>query len=1248
VNIVDGQGRTTRLSYERSAGVLLEAADDLGHSLRLTTADACGTGFADELRFGERLVAKYLFQGYDLAKVTDGDGRSLREYAYDPLYGGLLFAVLNESGTPIAEFSYDGAGRATGLVDAESSVSVAYGENGLRSVTEHLGATSSTSQRRLSQSGLVESISDQCACGPARTFTYSAGKLTCTTDATGHITYYERDGLGRVIQQAQYKGYACPLSPTTTLPADRARQEWREYGVLKPIAQGVTLDLDRVLSVSRKSTFSSGYAAESFDYDPTTKTIDPTGYTCIDAPLPSGAVVCRHIETGYVTLPNNSKATERHATFYSYDARGRLVRAVGPINLDRPSPADVTPIQERTYWPDTESFDRRGRLHEVKRFPSPTSAPLITSYDYDAFGASQVTVPSGGVTTIAHDSRGRPTVVTGPGSGRVETRYYDGLLPRLTIQRTGSTRRYTYGASGRLASVEALDRDPEVAGAAPAKAWSEHHDYDLAGNRVHSERRDAAGAVVWTQDREYDVQHRVLRESHPEVPSVARSWSYDGAGFLTATTDEEGRGTVFTPDALGRVAKVRRTGFDAQGLPVGLDVAAYTYQNYSDSLANVADGKAYHQGTYYYPNDFGRLESLSTYTLSQTNVTYAYDARGNVLQRKFGTVTIDYTFDGLDRLLTTTARNTSDSSTISYTYRYDESGFAGFLTSVVEPERTVRFTYDAAGRVATETFEESGVATPLVTRYDWDDDGDLTRITLPSGLAIGLVLDPASKRPTRVYDAASGGDYASGVAFYPSGPLRSLTFGNGLPLAQTLNRRYEPIAITTGPLQLGYTMSPAGDVQSISAGSSTSIFAYDFLDRLVQSPGWFAYGYDGAGNRTSETVESASATYTLNFDRIYEQKVPSGATTARKLIFGHDNRLSVASVAAYDPPYTSPKRAVCLRHDALDRLTSVGQVPPTYAGSSCASDAVFTQPIARFKYDFRGRRVARWLASTAQWVYFVNALGGEPLEELERPASTTAPWSPVRAYVWLEGRPVAQLEHPGTAPGLPWSYAIHADHLGLPRAVTNASQAVVWSSVVRPYGDLAETTTPDPISGRTVVTNLRLPGQYDERLLGTVGLQGPYYNWNRWYLPGVGRYLEADPIALAGGFNSEFGIEWYGYAGENPLRYSDRRGLSYFDDRGCPGCEDTCCCAAVKYGPDACPGASPPRIPVEPGKPPPTPKRPTCETIEQQPPPPKPPIPNLGEDKYKLCVRACQAAASNAVLRAACYAMCLGVLAENL
>jgi hypothetical protein len=71
-----------------------------------------------------------------------------------------------------------------------------------------------------------------------------------------------------------------------------------------------------------------------------------------------------------------------------------------------------------------------------------------------------------------------------------------------------------------------------------------------------------------------------------------------------------------------------------------------------------------------------------------------------------------------------------------------------------------------------------------------------------------------------------------------------------------------------------------------------------------------------------------------------------------------------------------------------------------------------------------------------------------------------------------------------------------------------ASSARTPSGSSFAYGETA--------SGRQKVTNLRLPGQYDERLFaaaGISGLQGPYYNWNRWYLPSVGRYLELDPAA---------------------------------------------------------------------------------------------------------------------------------------
>jgi RHS repeat-associated protein len=237
--------------------------------------------------------------------------------------------------------------------------------------------------------------------------------------------------------------------------------------------------------------------------------------------------------------------------------------------------------------------------------------------------------------------------------------------------------------------------------------------------------------------------------------------------------------------------------------------------------------------------------------------------------------------------------------------------------------------------------------------------------------------------------------------------------------------------------------------------------------------------------------------------------------------------------------------AVCLRHDPLGRIVLVGYTELSAVSPdslSCMTDASVKAPIARFKYDARGRRIARQDAATGQWTYIMSDPAGNPLSELQL---TEGVWTRVRDYVWLDGRPLAQVEYPGPTPqGEGYAYYFHLDHIGLPRAMTNAAGQLVWNTFPRPYGDIAEKTMTDPLSGRVVVTNLRLPGQYDERLLGSLGLQGPYYNWNRWYLPGVGRYLELDPIALRGKFNGRYGLDWYGYALANPLRFGDPLGLS--------------------------------------------------------------------------------------------------------
>ncbi|HSN90694.1 MAG TPA: DUF6531 domain-containing protein, partial [Anaeromyxobacteraceae bacterium] len=107
VKVVDGQGNATHLAYDRRGGTLLTVGDDLGRSLQVESADACGTGLASELRYAGTTVATYQYgANLELLAARDAEGRVLRGYAYEP-GGWLLLAVLDEAGAAIAEFSYD-------------------------------------------------------------------------------------------------------------------------------------------------------------------------------------------------------------------------------------------------------------------------------------------------------------------------------------------------------------------------------------------------------------------------------------------------------------------------------------------------------------------------------------------------------------------------------------------------------------------------------------------------------------------------------------------------------------------------------------------------------------------------------------------------------------------------------------------------------------------------------------------------------------------------------------------------------------------------------------------------------------------------------------------------------------------------------------------------------------------------------------------------------------------------------------
>ncbi|TFY96148.1 RHS repeat-associated core domain-containing protein, partial [Ramlibacter humi] len=71
----------------------------------------------------------------------------------------------------------------------------------------------------------------------------------------------------------------------------------------------------------------------------------------------------------------------------------------------------------------------------------------------------------------------------------------------------------------------------------------------------------------------------------------------------------------------------------------------------------------------------------------------------------------------------------------------------------------------------------------------------------------------------------------------------------------------------------------------------------------------------------------------------------------------------------------------------------------------------------------------------------------------------------------------------------------------------------------------------NPSSLGTFTFNQRFPGQVFDTETGL------NQNWNREYRTAWGRYVQSDPIGLAGGINT------FSYVGANPLSFSDAKGL---------------------------------------------------------------------------------------------------------
>lgn len=101
-------------------------------------------------------------------------------------------------------------------------------------------------------------------------------------------------------------------------------------------------------------------------------------------------------------------------------------------------------------------------------------------------------------------------------------------------------------------------------------------------------------------------------------------------------------------------------------------------------------------------------------------------------------------------------------------------------------------------------------------------------------------------------------------------------------------------------------------------------------------------------------------------------------------------------------------------------------------------------------------------------------------------------------------------------------YFVRTDHIGWPIFSTDAEGTKVWEASYLPFGGVHVSIGAN--------STLRFPGQWFQTETWL------HQNWMRDYDPTLGRYLQADPLGLVDGANV------YGYALQNPGRYTDLRG----------------------------------------------------------------------------------------------------------
>ncbi len=831
----------------------------------------------------------------------------------------------------------------------------------------------------------------------------------------------------------------------------------------------------------------------------------------------------------------------------------------------------------------------RDSLHRIMRIDYPDTG--YETFTYNAFNEILThRMTSGGTETFTYDARGMKTMYRDPyhATGNPTAWYLYDAYDRLW-KVTDS--RGTAAGAAAYTTIYAYNKRGELIRVTHPGATFIQYGYDPAGNRISviDELNHATNYV-------YDDYRRVTTTTDALNHSTTRGYipwgqtnSYITTSNLTyvATAPSGKRVFSYTDNNL-RLASVAQA-------PGTVDAAttSYTYDAAGNVLTvtepNGQAGQLFAGAHSTFTYDKRNRKLTATDAFNQTT-SWAYDAAGNVVKeiRPDGQFRTWDTYDSMNRVKKTTG---FAGDVTQYVYDLD-----GTMTQLTDAKGAIYlFGYDLLNRKTSEKYPADYYGATRSEIWSYDIAGNLATHSCPIGWIKTFGYDARNRQTSASWNTTYGQTVGSTTVYDAANRVTSIVSGTtkvAFGYDNANHKIWEDQTLSGLPARRVNTFVDIdGNVTTLTVPAGSYGLNYDYTNRqqLAHITNWFAYTYDASGNLTkrqdiAQGADSTNVQYDkLNRPTLCEQTGANDISVTRSHYeydvlsnvqdtwreeqankgerFGYDNNNQLKSVlynadAPWNTAPTGYDRSVSYSFPAnglnrtsmndngvitnytpngLNQYTAVGAQAPVYDGNfqlynyngwgyihdadGRLTAATATGHSASFVYDGLGRCVKRTIDGVAM-LFTYN--GWKPILEWDAAGNRTAYniYGPGADEILIRWQTTGFLHY-------------HLDRMGNVQFLLDAANNGLEKYTYDVFGQPKITNwAGTPLTNSAVGNRFMFTGR---EYLTTLGL---YDYRHRFYHPGLGRFLEADPSGFGGG-----DVNLYRYCGNDPTNGKDPFGL---------------------------------------------------------------------------------------------------------